>query len=407
MTGLFAAWRIVRWFRPGALRVLAWVLALGLVASGPGLAQTPRAPEVTAKAFLLVDLASGQTLAERDADVPFEPGSLVKLMTAYLVFDALRTGELSLDGSLTMDEAAWGTAGARMFLPAPGPVRVEDLIKGMLVLSANDAALTLAAGVAGDVPRFIERMNRQAQVLGLRGTRYTDPTGLSDPLQRSTARDVAVLAAHLIRDFPEQAPYFALQRYRHPQVQAGNDANRNLLVFRDPSVDGLQGGYAPTSGYSLVASARRPAAALGEGPAGLRRMLAIVWGSSGEEARAVASQKLLNWGYSAFAAVRLFAPGQPVAQAPVWKGGANTVALGRPEGIVVSVPADEIRGLRTELLRPEPLVAPLLQGQPLGTLSVQSSAGRTVADIPLQVLHTVPEAGVLGRAWDALRLWIR
>jgi D-alanyl-D-alanine carboxypeptidase (penicillin-binding protein 5/6) len=201
--------------------------------------------------------------------------------------------------------------------------------------------------------------------------------------------------------------YYAIQRYRYPGTPAANDTNRNLLLFRDPTVDGLKTGHTAAAGYCLVATARRPQPGLGEGPAGQRRLISVVLGAASENARAAESQKLLNWGFSAFEAVRLTAPGQPIATPPVWKGRASEVRLGRPEGIVVAVPAGTAKGLRTEVVRPDPLVAPLLKGQPLGTLRVLSAGGATLAEVPLAVLEPVEEAGLLGRLWGALRLWIR
>ncbi|MEW6694509.1 MAG: D-alanyl-D-alanine carboxypeptidase family protein [Pseudomonadota bacterium] len=367
----------------------------------------PQPPEVAARAWLLYDATSGQVLAAKDPDEPVEPASLTKLMTAYLVFDALKAGKLTLQQKLVVSERAWRMPGSRMFIEPNAQIPVEDLLKGMIVQSGNDATVVLAEGVGGSVERFVELMNRQAQALGLTRTRYQNPEGLTAPGHTTTARDLATLAARLMRDFPEYVGYYAIQRYRYPGTPAANDTNRNLLLFRDPTVDGLKTGHTAAAGYCLVATARRPVAGLGEGAAGQRRLISVVLGAASENARAAESQKLLNWGYTAFEAVRLAAPGQPVAKAPVWKGQASEVALGRPEGVVVTVPAGQAKGLRTEVVRPDPLVAPLLKGQPLGTLRVISAAGEPVAEIPLTVLDTVQEAGLLGRLWGALRLWIR
>lgn len=382
--------------------LLAWVLLLPVAQ-----AQSPTPPEVAARAWLLLDATSAQVLAAKDPDEPVEPASLTKLMTAYVVFDALRAGQITLAQKFTVSERAWRMPGSRMFIEPGQQIPVEDLLKGMIVQSGNDATVALAEGVAGSVERFVERMNRQAQALGLAHTRYQNPEGLTAPGHTTTARDLATLALRLMQDFPDYVGYYAIQRYRYPGTPAANDTNRNLLLFRDPSVDGLKTGHTAAAGYCLVATARRPVPGLGDGPAGQRRLISVVLGAASENARAAESQKLLNWGYTAFEAVRLAAPGQPVATAPVWKGRADEVKLGRPQGVVVTVPAGQGKGLRTELVRPDPLVAPLLKGQPLGTLRVRTASGEPVAEVPLQVMETVEEAGLLGRLWGALRLWIR
>ncbi len=391
-------------------RLRCWLCRFGLalaMACGVAQAQSPTPPEVAARAWLLLDATSGQVLAAKDPDEPVEPASLTKLMTAYIVFDALKAGQLTLAQKLTVSERAWRMPGSRMFIEPGQQIPVEDLLKGMIVQSGNDATVALAEGVAGSVERFVERMNRQAQALGLTRTRYQNPEGLTAPGHTTTARDLATLALRLMQDFPEYVGYYAIQRYRYPGTPAANDTNRNLLLFRDPTVDGLKTGHTAAAGYCLVATARRPVPGLGDGPAGQRRLISVVLGAASENARAAESQKLLNWGYTAFEAVRLAAPGQPVATASVWKGRADEVKLGRPQGVVVTVPAGQGKGLRTELVRPDPLVAPLVKGQPLGTLRVRTASGEPVAEVPLQVMETVEEAGLLGRLWGALRLWIR
>ncbi len=297
--------------------------------------------------------------------------------------------------------------GSRMFIDPKMQVPVEDLVKGMIVQSGNDATMALAEGVGGSVDRFVQMMNEQAKVLGMGSSSFRNPEGLTVAGHSTTARDLATLATRLMRDFPEYMHYYAIQRYRYPGTPAANDVNRNLLLFRDPSVDGLKTGHTDAAGYCLVATARRPVPSLGAGALGQRRLLSVLLGAASENARAAESQKLLNWGYTAFDAVRLIPAGQPVATPRVWKGKAPVVKLGRPEGVVVAVPAGEGGRLKTEIARPEPLVAPLLRGQTVGTLRVTTAAGAPVADIPLTVLETVEESGVFGRAWDALRLWIQ
>lgn len=367
----------------------------------------PQPPEVAARAYLLMDLTSDQTLAAREADSPVQPASLTKLMTAYLVFDALRLGRLELKQALPVSERAWRQPGSRMFIDTRMKVPVEDLLKGLLVQSGNDAAMALAEGVAGSEERFVQLMNEQALALGMKATRFVNPTGLSQPGQLSTARDLAVLATRLLRDFPDQARFHAIRKYRYEGTPPANDSNRNLLLFRDPSVDGLKTGHTEAAGYCLIATAQREFPHLGPaGAPGVRRLLAVVLGADSENARATEAQKLLNWGYTAFEAVKLFDANQPVITPAVWKGRSAQVRLGRPRAVVVTVPAGYASRLRTEAVRPDPLIAPLQKGQASGTLKINIGE-RTLTNIPLLALESVEEAGLIGRAWDAFRLWVQ
>ena len=386
-----------------ALLTASWALWLG----SAGAQVMPQPPEIAARAYLLLDLTSEQELAARDADAPVQPASLAKLMTAYLVFDAVRVGRLAPKQVLPVSELAARQPGSRMFLEAGMKVPVAELIKGLLVLSGNDAALVLAEGVAGSVERFVPLMNEQAQALGLKATRFVNPTGLTQPGQTSTARDLAVLSARLLRDFPQYADVYAMRKYRYPSAPAANDTNRNLLLFRDPSVDGLMTGNTNEAGYCMIATARRDFPSLGSaGAGGERRLLAVVLGADSENARATETQKLLNWGYTAFEAVKLFDANQPVLLPSVWKGKATQARLGQPRPIVVAVPPGGAKQLRIQAVHAEPLVAPLAQGQVAGRLQIYLGE-RELSTIPLLTLESVEQAGLLGRAWDAFRLWIQ
>ncbi|HEX5786381.1 MAG TPA: D-alanyl-D-alanine carboxypeptidase family protein [Burkholderiaceae bacterium] len=370
-------------------------------------AQVPQPPEVAGRAYLLYDVTARQVLAAKDPDAAVEPASLTKLMTAYLVFDALKSKKISLTQTFGVSERAWKMPGSRMFIDPKMQVPVEDLLKGMIVQSGNDATMALAEGVGGTVERFVEMMNAQAHALGMKSTRYLNPEGLTAPGHTTTARDLATLATRLMQDFPEYVHYYSIQKYRYPGTPSSNDTNRNLLLFRDPTVDGLKTGHTAAAGYCLVATAHREVPGLGEGKAGQRRLLSVVLGTASENARATESQKLLNWGYTAYESVRLVKPGDAAVEPAVWKGKRATVRLGLPEGVVISVPAGTGKQLKTEVVRPDPLVAPLQAGQSLGTLKVSLPDGSSVAEVPLQVLDTVEEAGILGRAWDAIRLWVK
>jgi D-alanyl-D-alanine carboxypeptidase (penicillin-binding protein 5/6) len=390
--------------------LLAVVAAMCFSAS----AQMPQAPEIAARSYMLVDVTADQVLAGKDIDTAVEPASLTKLMTAYLVFDALRSKKISLTQTLPVSERAWKMPGSRMFIDPKMMVPVEDLLKGMIVQSGNDATMALAEGVGGSVERFVQLMNVQAKALGMKATSYRNPEGLTEAGHTTTARDLSILATSLMREFPEYVVYYAIKKYRYPGTPAANDSNRNLLLFRDPSVDGLKTGHTDAAGYCLIATAKRDFASLGAagavagspGATGSRRLLSVVLGAASENSRANESQKLLNWGYTAFEAVKLYDANQVVAAPAVWKGKEATVKLGRPHAIVVAVPTGTAGTLKTQVARSDPLVAPFTKGQPIATLKV-SSGEQNLVDVPLLALEAIEQAGVLGRAWDGLRLWIK
>ena len=361
----------------------------------------PEAPEIAAKAYLLLDVTANQILASRDLDMPVEPASLTKLMSAYLVFEALKSKKIDMKQTLSVSERAWKMPGSRMFIDPKMKVPVEDLIKGMIVQSGNDATMALAEGVGGTAERFVQMMNEQAKVLGMNSTSYKNPEGLTEAGHTTTARDLATLSMRLLNDFPEYVGTYAIKKYRYPGTPAANDSNRNLLLFKDPTVDGLKTGHTNAAGYCLVATAKRDFPNVGS-----RRLMAIVLGTSSEIARANEAQKLLNWGYTAFEAVKLFDAGQAVATPAIWKGKASTVKLGRADALVVAVPTGSAAQIKTQLARPDPLVAPVTKGQTIGSLKVFRGEQLWV-EMPLQALDAVEQAGVFGRAWDALRLWIK
>jgi D-alanyl-D-alanine carboxypeptidase (penicillin-binding protein 5/6) len=377
-------------------------------------AQAPQPPEIAARSYLLMDVTANQILGAKDIDSPLEPASLTKLMTAYLVFDALRSKKVDLKQTFPVSERAWKMPGSRMFIDPKMQVPVEDLIKGMIVQSGNDATMALAEGVGGTVEHFVQLMNDQAKALGMKSTGYKNPEGLTEAGHTTTARDLSILAIRLMADFPDYVGFYAIKKYRYPGTPAANDSNRNLLLFRDPTVDGLKTGHTDAAGYCMVATAKRdfpnlvtPGAPAGTPAAtGSRRLLSIVLGADSENSRANESQKLLNWGYTAFEAVKLFDAGQAVSTPNVWKGTAATVKLGRPQAIVIAVPTGTAAKLKAQVLRTDPLIAPITKGQQMATLRVLAG-DQPVVDVPLLALDAVEQAGILGRAWDAMRLWIR
>jgi len=379
-----------------AALALAWALAL------PVGAQVPQAPDLAVKNYLLLDLTSQQVLAERNADQQADPASLTKLMTAWLVFDALQAKKLSLTQPLPVSERAWSErkgGGSLMFIDTTMTPTVDELLRGMIVVSGNDAAVALAEGVSGSLDGFVAAMNRQAQAWGLKNTQFKNVTGLTQPGHYSSARDLSVIAARIARDFPEQyATYYGLRNYSYNKIKQDN---RNLLLGRDPTVDGMKTGFTEAAGYCLIASAQR------EMPNGKRRLVSVVMGAASREARASESQKLLNWGYTAWDAVRLLEAGKPAAEVPVWKGTTNKAKLGAAQAVFVAVPKGEGDKLKSAITRTDPLVAPLTAGQRVGTIEVSTAAGAKLASVPLVVLEPVAQAGFFGRAWDAVRLWIK
>ncbi|HEX7686545.1 MAG TPA: D-alanyl-D-alanine carboxypeptidase family protein [Burkholderiaceae bacterium] len=364
-------------------------------------AQALPPPEIAGRAYLLVDMNADQVLAEHEADAPADPASLTKLMTAYIVFVALHDHKLALDQRLPVSQRAWAErkgGGSLMFIDPKMTPTVDELLQGLIVDSGNDAAVALAEGVAGSTDAFVGMMNRQAQAWGLKNTTFRNVTGLTEAGHRSTARDMVAMAEHIVRDYPEYYHYYAQRDYTFNNIRQDN---RNLLLERDPSVDGMKTGYTEAAGWCLLASAQR------DFPNGKRRLMAIVMGADSMQGRANETQKLLNWGFTAFDDVRLVEAGKAVATVPVWKGRQAQVGIGSAQAIYVAVPKGEGDRLKTQVERTDPLVAPLASGQRVGQLKVATASGTAIAAIPLTVLEPVPEAGLFGRAWDALRLWIK
>ncbi len=380
-------------------RLLSFALTAMLAISAQ--AQAPQSPEIAARSYLLLDMTANRVLTERDADTPNDPASLTKLMTAYVVFGALRDKRLSLEQTLPVSKRAWDERKgdpSLMFIDTLMTPKVDELLRGMIIQSGNDASVALAEGVAGTVEQFVAMMNRQARAWALTNTEFKNVTGMTETGHKSSARDLSVIAANLIRDFPEYYAYYSQREFTYNKIR---QHNRNLLLTRDASVDGMKTGYTSAAGYCLIASSQR------DYPNGKRRLLSIVMGAASKEARAGESQKLLNWGYSAFDAVRLFEKAQAISTVPVWKGVLPEAKLGASGAVYVAVPRGEGAKLQTKIERSDPLVAPLTKGQRVGVIKVSTTAGVAVAEVPLVVLEEVPLAGIFGRAWDAIRLWIK
>ena len=354
----------------------------------------PQTPSIAGRAWIVGDLTSSQILTAQKADERFEPASLTKLLTAYVVFTALRERKIAITQTVPVSRRAWRAPGSRMFVDPRKPVTVDELIRGMVVQSGNDACIALAEAVAGSEAAFVQIMNREAERLGMKNSNFRNTSGLPDAQQYSTARDLYALSAALIRDFPnEYATYYSQKEYRYNNV---TQPNPNSLLWMDPTVDGVKTGHTEAAGYCLIASSRRNG----------RRLLSVLLGANSEGGRARESQKLLNWGFQFYEAVKLFGPEDVVRSLDVWKGSQSTVNVGVGRALYVAVPKGQSDRLKAELLSQQPLTAPLAKGQRVGTLRITFDE-KPYAEYPLVALETVGPAGLLGRTWDTLRLWIK
>jgi serine-type D-Ala-D-Ala carboxypeptidase (penicillin-binding protein 5/6) len=350
----------------------------------------PPAPAVEAKAWLLLDVNSGQVLASRNASDRFEPASLTKLMTAYLAFGALKQKSLKPDQVVPVSTRAWKTEGSRMFIEPNRPVTVDELLRGMIIQSGNDASIALAEAIAGSEDVFAQMMNREAKRLGLANTNFINATGLTSPQLYSTAEDLAKLVVALIRDYPEHYALYSQKDYRYNNI---TQANRNRLLWLDPTVDGVKTGYTENAGYCLITSAKR----------GDRRMVSVVLGTASESARATESQKLLNWGFQFYDSVRMYARNQPVTELRVWKGASDTLKAGFTGDLYLALPKGQSGKIKATVESLQPLLAPVSPGQRVATLKLEID-GKPYRELPVVALEGVPIAGIFGRAWDTLRL---
>ena len=366
---------------------------LVLLLSGVALADAPQPPAVDARAWLLLDATSGQTIASRNPQERIEPASLTKLMTAYLAFAALKGKSLALGQTIRVSELAWRAGGSRMFIEPRKPVTVEELLRGMIVQSGNDACIALAESVAGSEPAFVERMNSEAARLGMTDTNFTNSSGLPGPGHYSTARDLALLASALIRDYPEYYKLYSEREYRYNDI---TQRNRNRLLWLDPNVDGVKTGHTESAGYCLIASARR----------GERRLVSVVIGTASDSLRARESQKLLNFGFQSYEGLRLYQKGDAIGKLPVWKGSERELKAGVAADLYATVPRGTADQLQAELVSQQPLIAPLEAGQRVATLRV-SHEGKPLGEYPVVALENVAVAGFFARTWDSVRLWFR
>ncbi|MCZ7565736.1 MAG: D-alanyl-D-alanine carboxypeptidase [Burkholderiales bacterium] len=362
---------------------------LALVAQSAA-AQAPP-PAVAARSWLLLDFNAGQAIAGQAENERSEPASLTKLMSAYLVFEALREKRIALDQAVPVSEKAWRMGGARTFIEPRRQVTVDELLHGMIVQSGNDATVALAELVAGSEEAFAQLMNRAAKRLGLKDTNFVNATGWPDQSHYSTARDLATLAAALIREFPERYQLYAQKEFHYNNI---TQQNRNRLLWLDPNVDGVKTGHTEAAGYCLIASAKR----------GQRRLISVVLGTKSDSLRAQESQKLLNYGFQFYDSVRLYEKEQPISTLRVWKGDRNEVKAALPEDVYLVLPKGDAEKIKAEFVSRQPLIAPVNAGQPVGTLRLTLD-GKAVGEHTAVALESVPLAGVFGRLWDTMRLW--
>ena len=369
------------------------LLALGLCCATPALAQqAPVPPALAAKSWLLLEMGSGQVLTSEKPDDRLEPASLTKLMTAYLTFAALHKKTLALNQPLPVSEKAWRTGGSKMFVRVDTQVPVDDLIKGMIVQSGNDACVTLAEGIAGSEENFAQMMNREAQRLGMKNSSFTNSTGLPDPNLYTTAHDLSLLAGALIRDFPEEYKrYYSMKEFRYNNI---TQPNRNRLLWIDSSVDGVKTGHTEAAGYCLISSAMREK----------RRLLSVVLGTKSDSTRASESLKLINWGFVANETATVFSKDQVVSSLRVWKGTQNQVKAGFTADFLIAVPKGYADKVKSDFTAEPKLIAPIDAGQKLGSLKVTID-GKPYGEYPVVALEAVPLAGFFGRLIDTIRLW--
>ena len=374
-------------------------LAATLLSASVAFAQTLPPPSVAAKSWLLLDTTSNQIVASGDADLRVEPASLAKIMTAYVVFDALKDKKLTLDQMVTVSVHAWKVdpSSSKMFIDPATPVSISDLLYGLMVVSGNDAAVALAEAVSGTEDAFVVQMNREAQRMGMKSTHFGNPHGLPSADTYTTSRDLAVLAAHVIVDFPEFYKIDSTKTFTYNKIK---QPNRNRLLWSDPSVDGMKTGHTNSAGYSIIASAKRP------NGTGERRLLAVVVGTNSDQTRTQEAQKLLNWGFQNFDTVKLYSKGQALATPQVWKGSKSEIKVGFDHDIFVTVPKGVAEKIKPVLERTDPLIAPIGLGNKIGTLKIMVG-DNALTQLDVLALEEVNQASIFGRIWDSIRLFFK
>ncbi len=362
-------------------------------ASAAGNILIPASPQVAAKSFFLQDANSGKVLAENNADLKLAPASLTKIMAVYVVFSELRNGHLSLDEMVTISENAWKTPGSRMFVEVNKQVSIEDLLKGVIIKSGNDASVALAEHVAGDEATFAALMNQHAKRMGMQNTNFTNSMGLPDPDHYTSARDMATLTRALIKEFPEHYAWHAQKEFTYNNI---TQQNRNKLLWRDESVDGVKTGHTEDAGFCLVASAKRND----------MRLISVVMGTKSANARANENQTLLNYGFRFFETHKLYNSNESLTKTRIWKGDKNNLELGLADDLYVTIPRRHYNDLKAEISVDKKISAPVSEGQPVGKVNV-SLAGETVSEQPLIALSTVGKGNFFQRIYDEALLLLQ
>jgi len=380
-------------------KILA-ALAVTLLSFSAAFAQNLPSPTIAAKSWLLLDATSGQVIASENPDMRIEPASLVKIMTAYLAFSAISEKRLNLDQMVNVSVRAWKVDkdSSKMFIDPATPVKISDLLYGLIVQSGNDASVALAEAVAGTEEAFTAQMNREAERMGMKSTRYANSHGLPHPENYSTAQDLSILASRMVNDHPELYKIYSTKGFTYNKI---TQANRNRLLWLDPTVDGMKTGHTQAAGYCLISSAKRP------NGSGDRRLISVVLGTTSDQMRAQESQKLLNWGFLNFDTVKLYGKGQAVATPEVWKGSQNQVKLGFNKDIFITVPKGMADKMKAVLERKDPLVAPIALNSKVGLLKMMAADGKVVTELPIFALEQINQASIFGRAWDSVRLWLK
>jgi serine-type D-Ala-D-Ala carboxypeptidase (penicillin-binding protein 5/6) len=351
------------------------------------------APTIAARAWIVIDVVTGQTIASFRPDQQVEPASLTKIMTAYLAFNALEEKRLTLDQQVNVSETAWKTRGSRMFIEPNRPVTVQELLKGIIIQSGNDASVALAEAIAGSEQAFAQLMNEQAKRLGMNDTHYMNATGLPNAQHLTTVQDLAILAQRMIEDHPKEYGYYQMREFTYNKIK---QSNRNRLLWADPSVDGMKTGHTDAAGYCLISSAQR----------GDRRLISVLVGADSEATRAEESLKLLNWSFQNFDQIKLYDANQAAIEARVWQGTAEIAKLGVEKTVWVSVPRGMATQIKPVAKRPDPLLAPLAKGEHVGTLSIMLE-DKLLKTVQLDVLEGVERAGFFGRMVDSVKLWMQ
>jgi len=371
------------------LSFLLGAVALSLDAAAAQ--SVPPPPTVNARAYILMDYDSGQVLAESKADERMEPASLTKLMTSYVIYKEMRDGRIKLNDMVTISERAWRMGGSRTFVPVGKKVSVEDLLKGMIVQSGNDATVALAEYVGGSESVFVSMMNQEAKRLGMTGTHFVDSTGMPNPDHYTTARDLAVLTRAIIREYPDHYQLYSMRTFTFNGI---TQHNRNKLLWRDKSVDGVKTGHTESAGYCLVASALQDK----------MRLISVVLGTDSEEARAEESQKLLSYGFRFYETHRLYAANQALSTVRIWKGASEKLPVGLKHELYVTIPRGEYSKLDAQMKLKQPIIAPASKGALYGSLNV-SLDGQTLAVKPLVALQDVAEGDIFQQVVDDIKLW--